>query len=160
MKILALDLGTHTGWALSLADGPMFRTSGVQVFDVRRGESPGMRFLRLHRWLVDFPHRPELVVYEQAIRQGGAATAVALGFEAHLLSWCAQFGVQHAPVNLQTLKKWTTGHGGAGKGAMVAAVSRRFGTALDLDDNEADAVALLEYARANIVADELREVKA
>jgi hypothetical protein len=37
MTILALDLGTHTGFAL-LANG--VTESGVQVFDVRRGESP------------------------------------------------------------------------------------------------------------------------
>ena len=48
MKILALDLATLTGWASSVG-----RTSGVQVFDVRRGESPGMRFLRCRAWLRD-----------------------------------------------------------------------------------------------------------
>lgn len=37
-KLLALDLGTHTGWAILSGAKP---DSGVQVFDVRRGESPG-----------------------------------------------------------------------------------------------------------------------
>jgi hypothetical protein len=40
MAILALDLGTRTGWAPA-EHGRV--ESGVQVFDVRRGESPGMR---------------------------------------------------------------------------------------------------------------------
>ena len=38
--ILALDLGTRTGWALA-EHGRV--ESGVHVFDVQRGESPGMR---------------------------------------------------------------------------------------------------------------------
>lgn len=41
MNILALDMATKTGWATNAG-----RTSGVQTFDVKRGESPGMRFLR------------------------------------------------------------------------------------------------------------------
>jgi hypothetical protein len=50
MNILALDLGTRTGWAMA-ENG---RTkSGVQLFDVKRGESPGMRYLRFNRWLED-----------------------------------------------------------------------------------------------------------
>jgi Holliday junction resolvasome RuvABC endonuclease subunit len=145
-----LDLGTSCGWA-TLFDNT--RHSGVQVFDLKRGESPGMRYLRFHRWLVDFPMRPELCVYEQAIRRGGAATAVALGFEAHLLSFCAQYGIEHQPVNLKTLKVFATGSGGASKGDMVAALSRKFGTPLNMDDNEADASWLREWALANIVAD-------
>ena len=46
MKILALDLATKSGWATNVD-----HQSGVQVFDVRRGESPGMRFLRCRAWL-------------------------------------------------------------------------------------------------------------
>lgn len=51
LGILALDLATSTGWALRDRNG--FVTSGVQTFDVRRGESPGMRFLRCRRWLAE-----------------------------------------------------------------------------------------------------------
>lgn len=150
MNLLALDLGTKTGWA-TLCEN--IRHSGVQVFDLKRGESPGMRFLRFHRWLIDFPMRPELVIYEEAHHRGGAATAVAYGFQSHLFSWCAQAGIEHQGLHSATLKKFATGSGKAGKNDMVAALSRKFGTPLNMDDNEADASWLLEWARVNIVAD-------
>ncbi len=49
--ILALDLGTTTGWALRTRDGAV--TSGTQSFRPQRFEGGGMRFLRFKRWLVD-----------------------------------------------------------------------------------------------------------
>ena len=68
--ILALDLGSRTGWALW--DG--VRTeSGVQIFDLKRGESPGMRFVRFNGWLSSWAtdgHRPSLVAYEQTHHRG------------------------------------------------------------------------------------------
>ena len=47
--ILALDLGTHTGWALYQRDGTI--TSGTEHFSPQRFEGGGMRFLRFKRWL-------------------------------------------------------------------------------------------------------------
>ncbi|WP_432214628.1 hypothetical protein, partial [Salmonella enterica] len=49
VPVLALDLATKTGWALVDRQGVL--TSGVQSFPLRRGESPGMRWLRFRRWL-------------------------------------------------------------------------------------------------------------
>ena len=48
--ILALDLGTTTGWALRTADGLI--TSGTVSFP-GRFEGCGMRYLRLIRWLTE-----------------------------------------------------------------------------------------------------------
>src|SRR5437016_860972 len=87
--ILALDLGTRTGYAIR-ENGRV--ESGVQVFDVKRGESPGMRYLRFNRWLDDVCRAGldavfgrdglavGLIVYEQTHHRGGAATEVAAGF--------------------------------------------------------------------------------
>ena len=47
--ILALDLGTQTGWALHQLDGTI--TSGTENFKPHRFEGGGMRFLRFKRWL-------------------------------------------------------------------------------------------------------------
>ena len=47
MTILALDLGTQTGWALACRDGSL--TSGSQSFKPQRFEGGGMRFLRFKR---------------------------------------------------------------------------------------------------------------
>ena len=49
--ILALDLGTTTGWALRAPGTPI--THGVISFKTQRFEGGGMRFLRFKRWLTD-----------------------------------------------------------------------------------------------------------
>ncbi len=152
MNILALDLGTRTGWAVAEND----RTeSGVQVFDVKRGESPGMRYLRFNCWLEDVAAgrwKPDVIVFEQAHHRGGAATGVAAGFSTRVLEFCARYGIEHPSVHTATLKKFATGKGNADKGAMVEEARKRFGPDLE-DDNEADALWLLEYARREIVPD-------
>lgn len=160
MNILALDLATKTGWALS-ESGRI--ESGIQTFDVRRGESPGMRFLRLSRWLeeiarVDHEHPHgvlDLIVYEAAHHRGGAATAVGVGLASHVLSFCARHGIEHQPVHTATLKKFATGSGRGDKSAMLAAAVRRGwyndGERVTDDDNEIDAVCLLHYALSELV---------
>lgn len=166
MRILALDLGTRTGWALW--DGTR-RESGVQTFDVKRGESPGMRYLRFNRWLDDVARVPwtrapdpyrdqvvDLVVYEQTLARfarGQGQTEIAVNLAGRVQEFCARYEIQHAAVWPATLKKWTTGKGNAKKPAVVAAVNERFGPPFVTDDNEADAIALLEYARAELVPD-------
>ena len=152
MKILALDLGTHTGWALFNGNRV---ESGVQVFDVKRGESPGMRYLRLNNWLNEIDLLTEggldLVVYEQCHMRGGAATEVAAGFSTRVQAFCAGDDIEHSAVHSATLKKFATGHGNAGKPDMIAAARLKLGFKGD-DDNEADALWLLEYARKELVS--------
>ena len=49
--ILALDLGTTTGWALRSHDGLI--TSGTVSFRPGRFDGGGMRFLRFTNWLTE-----------------------------------------------------------------------------------------------------------
>lgn len=147
MNILALDLATKTGWALK-EDGKL--EYGLQVFDVKRGESPGMRFLRFNRWLREVAVRVELIIYEQAHNRGGAATEIANGFTTRVQEFCAEHGIEHSSVHTATLKKFATGSGRAGKEEMVQAAQKSLGYQGN-DDDEADALWLLEYARKEIV---------
>ena len=171
VNILALDLGTRTGWALT---GHTV-TSGVQVFDVKRGESPGMRYLRFARWLDEIlghglPMRMylgagvkpqiereplvKLIVYEAPHHRGGAATEIALGFSTTVQAAAAHLGIEHASVHSATLKKFTTGSGRGEKVAMYSAAVKRGWIPTnprDYDDNEVDAICLLHYALAEIV---------
>jgi Holliday junction resolvasome RuvABC endonuclease subunit len=156
MNILALDLATKTGYALR-ENGRTF--SGVQVCDVKRGESPGMRFVRLTRWLDEIGanlRTGDLLVYEQAHHRGGAATQCGVGLATHALSWAAVRGIEHTGVHTATLKKWATGSGKGDKAAMIARARTILGRE-PLDDNEADAVLLLEYALAEIVSKEAKQ---
>lgn len=146
MKILALDLATKTGWATN--DG---RTSGVQTFDVKRGESPGMRFLRCLAWLADMLKllgSIDLICFEQAHHRGGAATAVCVGLVSAMLTFAAEHGIETMAVHSGELKRWATGKGNAGKPAMIRAAQDR-GWSPE-DDNQADAALLLEYAMESL----------
>lgn len=148
LNIVALDLATKTGWAC-LIEGKV--SSGVQVFDLKRGESPGMRFLRLRAWLdemIVLSGKLDVVVFEQAHHRGGAATQLCVGMATEVLAWAAKIGAETMPVHTGTLKKFATGKGNAGKPEMIDA-AKRMGYS-PADDNEADACCLLEYAMCEL----------
>ena len=144
MRIIAVDPGTHCGWATW--DGTHLE-SGVQVFDLKRGESPGMRFLRFREWLGGLVGliRPAVLVFEQAHHRGGYATEVLVGMTTRIQEAAAEAGCEHVAVHTATLKKWATGKGGASKAEMIAAACDRYGEWVT-DDNEADSLLLLAYA--------------
>ena len=138
--------------------------SGVQVFDVKRGESPGMRYLHFNRWLRAEMGPVHLIVYEQTHQRGGAATEVAAGFATRVQEYCAESRTEHTAVHTATLKKWATAKGNCGKLAMIERAvqlsddfAARYGewtrerkaTAKEVEAawaDEADALLLLAYA--------------
>jgi crossover junction endodeoxyribonuclease RuvC len=146
MKILALDLGTKTGWAIGNKDGTSFY-HGVQDFSLKRGESPGMRYLRFDTWINDMlcQNSPDYVIYEMPHHRGGHATAVLGALVGILLKVCANLGVNHTQVHSSTLKKFATGSGRASKDDMVNQVLTSY-KIMVTDDNEADAIHMWHYA--------------
>ncbi len=144
--VLALDLGTTTGWALRLDTGGT--VSGTVTFKPSRFEGGGMRFLRFRRWLdevTDLAGGLGMIVYEQVRRHVGTDASHAYGgWLAILSAWCEQKSIAYEGVPVGTIKRYATGKGNADKAAMVAAMrARGFAPA---DDNEADALALLLWA--------------
>ncbi|PWS34576.1 hypothetical protein DFH01_23840 [Falsiroseomonas bella] len=144
--ILALDLGTTTGWALRFDTGRI--TSGVETFKPRRFEGGGMRYVRFVDWLVEIArhaHGIRRVVFEEVRRHAGTdASHVYGGFIATLTAWCEEHEIPYEGVPVGTIKRFATGKGNADKAAMIAAIQARgFAPA---DDNEADAIALLLWA--------------
>ena len=144
--ILALDLGTTTGWALRSSDGHI--TSGSESFRPQRFEGGGMRFLRFKRWLNEVRsacHSIHAVYFEEVRRHAGVDAAHAYGgFLATLTAWCEHHQIPYQGVPVGTIKKHATGKGNAGKDEVIASVTAR-GHAPS-DDNEADALALLHWA--------------
>ncbi len=145
-SILALDLGTQTGWALLGRDGDI--SSGAEGFKPQRFEGGGMRYLRFKRWLTELKNAADglnAVFFEEVRRHAGVDAAHAYGgFMAHLTAWCEHHQIPYQGVPVGTIKKHATGKGNASKGDMVAA-ARRLGHA-PADDNEADALAILHWA--------------
>jgi len=150
--VLALDFASVTGWAIGhLGAGVHF--SGTWDIRPRRGESPGMRYIHLRRKLEEIiAAYPDiiLVVYEQAHNRGGAPTEYGHGCVAILQEWCAQRNLNFHPIHSSTLKKFATGKGNANKEAMMGAATARGWRFAD--DNECDALWLLEYALKEVVA--------
>ena len=146
--ILALDLGTTTGWA-SLIGGIVH--SGTVTFRSGRYDGGGMRYLRFQHWLeqlADDSGGLAAIYFEEVRRHIGTDAAHLYGgFLATLTAWCEREGVAYQGVPVGTIKRFATGKGNAGKDAMLAAMRQRgFRPA---DDNEADAIAILLWAMEN-----------
>jgi len=145
-SVLALDLGTTTGWALRGYDGLI--TSGTASFRPGRFDGGGMRYLRFTNWLTEIDRLSgpvETIWFEEVRRHTGTDAAhVYGGLMATLTSWAELRGVPYQGVPVGTIKKHATGRGNADKLAMIAAArARGFSPA---DDNEADAIAILLWA--------------
>jgi Holliday junction resolvasome RuvABC endonuclease subunit len=145
-RLLALDLGTQTGWALASPDKSI--TSGTESFRPGRFEGGGMRFLRFKRWLTEIKNSVDsldAVYFEEVRRHAGVDAAHAYGgFMAHLTAWCEHHQIPYQGVPVGTIKRHATGKGNADKAAMLTAM-RALGYN-PADDNEADALALLRWA--------------
>ena len=156
--ILALDLATKTGFSYRSLTGRI--EYGEQDFSLKRGDSPGMRYVRFNAWLremLDFL-RPDIVVYEQAHNRGGAPTEVLNGLTTRVQEAVAlRENCEHQSVHSGTLKKFATGNGRASKEDMVAfAAAVTTGESYtNITDNEADAIALLLYAENSLGAEAL-----
>lgn len=159
MTILAIDPGGACGWAVGTGSGrPLYGTWNIVP---RRGESPGMRYVRMRAALhVVHEAYPDirLAVYEQAHHRGGAATEYAGGYVATIQAWCAEHKIEHAAVHSATLKRFATGKGNATKTGMIIAAQLLLTDAGfsvhdigRLTSDEADALHLLQYARQEIV---------
>jgi len=162
LVILALDLGTTTGWALRSANGPV--AHGFVSFKSQRFEGGGMRYLRFGRWLADMlalsgqqsgsqtGSQTNLTgigaVYFEEVRRhlGVDAAHVYGGLLATLTAWCEHHQIPYQGVPVGTIKRHATGKGNAGKAEVVAAM-KALGHPVT-DDNEADALALLHWALA------------
>lgn len=144
--ILALDLGTTTGWAVRTFEGLI--TSGTVCFRPRRFDGGGMRYLRFINWLteIDRLSGPIGAIYFEEVRSHAGTDAAHTfgGLMATLTSWGELQGVPYAGVPVGTIKRHWTGKGNAPKAAMIAAARVR-GFA-PVDDNEADALAILFWA--------------
>lgn len=147
-SILALDMATKTGWAYRGRDGSVI--SGVQKFELRRGESSGMRLVRFRKWVAELlsDSAVDLIAYEQPIAYPGRANAARVGFnlEGVLLALIGSMeGLDYTNVTPSELKKHATGRGNANKDLMKQAAFNRW-QKVPADDNEADALCLLAWA--------------
>lgn len=145
MRILAIDPATKCGWAHSC------EISGTWDLSVRRDESAGMRLIRFRGKLNEIARDVgvDLVVYEAARhaapKMQGALVIQAM-IQGVLVSWCEDNSIEYRGVSPSEVKKHATGRGNAGKDLMVQAAKERWPERPIKDDNEADALWILDLA--------------
>lgn len=151
--LVAIDLGTKMGWAALDETGQV--TSGTESFHPRRHEGGGMRYLRFKQFLTRLKEgcggEIEAVYFEEVRgHRGTDAAQIYGGFLSTLTMWCEHHRIPYSGIPVGTIKKHATGHGNAKKKAMIQAM-RAKGYRPE-DDNEADALALLEVVRGEHTA--------
>ena len=145
--ILAIDLGTKTGWAARMPGGSV--ASGMQNFKLGRFDGNGMQFVRFSAWVKEMTVKTgcRSVAYEEVRRHKGVDAAHAYGgYMGHLQSTLNGTNVPFEGIPVGTIKGFWLGRGGgkgSGKEEMIAEAKRRGFN--PVDDNEADALALLHY---------------
>lgn len=143
MTILAIDIGTSTGWAIQYDDGRI--ESGYVSFKPNKNESKLLRFAKFNKWLECNFKNVDKIYYEMVRGHAGVHAAHMYGgFLAFLGVWCNENKIPMDYIEVKTLKKFATGNGNAGKPEMIAAaIAAGFNVS---NDDEADAIHLLRYA--------------
>jgi Holliday junction resolvasome RuvABC endonuclease subunit len=122
-------------------------TSGSEGFKLKKNDKPGVRFLLFRTWFRDIlvSVKPTHVVYEEVMRwSSGAAAKCYCGLLAIMQTECESKQIPYSGVSVGTIKKSATGSGIASKEQMIKAMQDK-GYA-PVDDNEADALALLLFS--------------
>jgi crossover junction endodeoxyribonuclease RuvC len=144
--LLALDLGTNTGWALSHKGDIQ---SGTISFKDTPFDCKDSKYTKFRRWLDNQKAHFEFeqIVYESVRRHAGTIAAqVYGGFMATLQTFGDKHEIPYEGVPVGTIKKFATGKGNASKEDVIRAMKGRGHE--PIDDNEADALALLYWAIA------------
>jgi len=167
-RIVGLDLANQTGVAfVDILPGKPVEGLNMILgqWDLGVGEhdTGPLRHIRLKQFLSIM--RPSLVMFEDVKFTGttmptdqkrhtlGAMVARAVtgaqlihGFKVTMSTWCEEHNIPVHGLPIQTIKKFATGKGNAGKPEMIEACNEQFGTKLDAKtfeqtgvDNMADA---------------------
>lgn len=143
MNILALDLGSHLGYAI-LSNEKII--SGTKKL---KNKTFGQRFLDFLQWLYWTLDQYEIgkVYFERVRRHLGTEAGHVYGAFMYILAAvCEAHQVPYEGCEVGEIKKYITGHGRATKDDVVKAVSNLgFSPA---DDNEADGISILLLAIA------------
>lgn len=158
MKVLALDLGTHLGWAKHCTHAEE-TTAGTKLLATDK-ELRDAKKLRLDRrldlrvntftdWLENQVSVHVCVFEDVRFASSQAQAHLWASFRGVVWSWATRRALTMDCLDTSKLKLWTTGHGSATKEMMAAAAARRWPwlNTDKYDDNGVDAICLLQWAR-------------
>ena len=142
-SILALDLGSQLGFAV-LSQGKV--VSGTYDMRPAPGQAAGLRFAIFENEFLRQFRAVREVYFEKVRRHEGTHAAHVYGALWGILEkWCYQNDIPCYGREVGDIKKYIAGKGNASKAAVIEAVKQR-GYSPE-DDNEADALAILSFAR-------------
>lgn len=142
-RILSLDLGTKTGYCVFEYDFNTIK-SGTINFGIKRGEHLGKRFFLFRRWLLDAINNYDIerIVYEAVYAHSGIELAHVYGGFLYIMQELAYgLTIDTISMGVGTIKLKATGNGRASKEEVIK--SMRLLGHNPIDDNEADAVAIM-----------------
>lgn len=157
MKLLALDLGTMTGFGIGSVD---HMVSGFWNLKPGRFDGGGMRFVKFRARLDELrtTYGVTHVFFEEVRRHKGVDAAhVYGGLMATLTAWCEEHKVPYSGLPVGEIKKAWTGNGNASKDRMVEECERR-GFSPQSED-EADAIAIFHLALERMASTIAAEVE-
>jgi len=147
--VLALDLATKTGYALM-----HIRKDGIgRLIDSGTIRFPGPlreRASHLERWLEDYCKRNKVTEIHFEQTHFRFVKAAAAGYTLRAVTWLVanRLGISTEGYQPSEIKRSATMRGNASKDEMIVAAKGRWGF-LPQDDNEADALCLLDLATKN-----------
>ena len=154
MNILALDLGTTTGWAHSNG------ASGTWDLSIRRDESSGMRLLRFEAKLLEIINTVgvDVIVFEAALATGSRPAGMEpVRLQSKLQAIIERLvestdGMECRSYNVNEIKRHAIPEKGKkrDKAAMVEAAKRRWPDVEIVLDDQADAMWLLSLAKEEL----------
>jgi crossover junction endodeoxyribonuclease RuvC len=139
-RVLAIDPGSHLGWAIRLPKKVLF---GMEDFSQFAGVD-GRAHAKFEDWFSGFLYacQPEIVVSEAPIFRGTNSEYL-YGFSVIIQKLCYQRKIPTERVHLATIKKSISGDGHADKEKMIRAV-QQLGFHPE-DEHQADALAILIF---------------
>jgi len=164
MNVLALDLGSTTGFAFTQIGGPIPQigsktwatTKELRDQKTRRMDRRGdIRVVRFFDWLTNLHAvaKFDTVIFED-VQFSSSTAQTQLWSSFRTTVWLAFPKTLIETVPVGTLKKFATGSGSADKPAMLAALVRRAPELITLgvtpDDNAVDATWLWLWAQKNL----------
>lgn len=156
MRILALDLGTKTGWAFfdgeKVTSGTWQLMTPKEVTAMRKAKLDRSRDPRTWRLRENIKKMlpADLIIFEDVQFSKTQLQAQMWGSLRGIV-WLFQNGMEIQAVPVGTLKKFATGKGNAQKEDLKRALTGTIeaGILSKMDDNEVDAYWLLQMARVD-----------
>lgn len=143
--ILALDLGTKTGWATEFH-------SGVWDLKLSKFDSAIIRLVKFRQHIqgsCEVSQISEVVFEEVRMHRAIDAAHLYSAFLTVLQLHCYDNGIRYRGVPVGTIKKYATGKGNAKKDAMILAANKFYPSINIIDDNHADALCIYHLATNN-----------